>query len=125
VRPGTESLRRGIGFRAHCGGSFTGESSLKAEVYLEDDPEFRFALLDGLTIGREGDVNVSRLKDSKYVSRVHATFLKEGDSWYIRDEKSRNSTFVNSVRLEPGAKKKLKNDDLISLGYMSFIFVEK
>jgi hypothetical protein len=32
---------------------------MKAEVYLEDDPGFRFALLDGLTIGREGDINVA------------------------------------------------------------------
>ena len=98
---------------------------MKAEVYLEDDPGFRFALLDGLTIGREGDVNVGRLKGNKYVSRVHATFIKEGDSWYIRDENSRNSTFVNSIKLEPGEKKKLANDDLISLGFMSFIFTVK
>ena len=98
---------------------------MKAEVYLEDDPEFRFALLDGLTVGREGDVSVSKLKDSKYVSRVHATFLKEGNSWYVRDEKSKNCTFVNSVKLDPGEKRKLRNDDLVCLGYMSFIFVEK
>lgn len=98
---------------------------MKAELYAEDDHNFRFALLDGLTVGREGDVNVSRLEGSKFVSRVHATFLKEGDDWYIRDEKSKNFTYVNSVKLEPGSKKVLKNDDLVSLGFLSFIFVEK
>ncbi|MBI5696553.1 MAG: FHA domain-containing protein [Nitrospirae bacterium] len=97
---------------------------MKAEVYLEDDPAFRFALLDGLTVGREGDVKVAHLPGSKYVSRIHATFLKEGEAWYIRDENSRNSTFVNSVKLEPGVKTRLKKDDLISLGYMSFIYTE-
>jgi pSer/pThr/pTyr-binding forkhead associated (FHA) protein len=100
------------------------EAAMKAEVYLEDDPGFRFVLLDGLTIGREGDINVSSLPDSKYVSRVQATFLKEGASWYVRDENSRNSTFVNSVRLEPGEKRMLRNDDLISFGLMSFVFKE-
>jgi pSer/pThr/pTyr-binding forkhead associated (FHA) protein len=98
---------------------------MKAEVYLEDDPGFRFALLDGLTIGREGDINVSELPGSKFVSRIHATFLKEGGSWYVRDENSKNSTFVNSVRLEPGEKVKLKDEDLISIGSMSFVFKEK
>src|SRR5512143_125485 len=98
---------------------------MKAEVYLEDDPGFRFALLDGLTIGREGDINVSGLPGSKYVSRIHATFLKEGNAWYVRDENSKNSTFLNSVRLEPGAKVKLKDEDLISFGFMSFVFRER
>jgi len=95
---------------------------MKAEVYLEDDPGFRFALLDGLTIGREADVSLGELPDSKFVSRVHATFLKEGDDWFIRDEHSTNHTYVNSVIVEPGTKRKLNHNDLISLGYMSFIF---
>jgi pSer/pThr/pTyr-binding forkhead associated (FHA) protein len=98
---------------------------MKAEVYFEDDPNFAFPLLDGLTIGREADVDVSSLSGSRYVSRVHATFLKEGDDWYIRDEKSRNFTYVNSVKIEPGGKQKLKSDDLITLGYMSFVFTLK
>jgi len=98
---------------------------MKAEIYLEDDPEFRFALLDGLTIGREADVSVGDLADSKFVSRVHATILKESDGWYIRDEHSTNHTYVNSVMLEPGSKRKLSENDLISLGYMSFIYTER
>jgi pSer/pThr/pTyr-binding forkhead associated (FHA) protein len=98
---------------------------MKTEVYLEDDPSFRFALLDGLTVGREGDINLSRLPGSKFASRIHATFVKEGDEWYIRDEKSTNFTYVNSVKVEPGAKRRLKNNDLISIGYISFIFTEK
>jgi len=98
---------------------------MKAEVYLEDDPNFRFPLLDGLTIGREADINVGSLPGAKYLSRIHATFVKEGDAWYIKDEKSTNSTYVNSVKVDPGAKAVLKNNDLISLGYMSFIFVLK
>jgi pSer/pThr/pTyr-binding forkhead associated (FHA) protein len=98
---------------------------MKAEVYFEDDPSFRFPLLDGLTIGRDADINISSLKGSKFVSRVHATFLRDGDNWYIRDEKSSNSTFVNSVRIEPGEKHLLKNDDLISFGFMAFVFKMK
>ena len=92
---------------------------------MEDDPNFRFTLLDGLTVGREGDINVSGLEGGKFVSRIHATFIKGEDGWYIRDEKSKNFTFVNSVKLAPGGTQKLKNDDLISLGFMSFVFVEK
>lgn len=95
---------------------------MKAEVYLEDDPSFRFALLDGLTIGREADIDVSRLPENKFVSRVHATFLKESGGWSIRDEHSTNRTYLNSVALEPGERKPLKDGDLISLGYMCFIY---
>lgn len=98
---------------------------MKAEVYLEDDPSFRFALLDGLTIGREADIDVSRLPENKFVSRVHATFVKDGGAWYIRDEKSTNKTFVNSVAVAPGGKKKLSEGDLVSLGFMCFIYTEK
>lgn len=98
---------------------------MKAEVYLEDDPGFRFALLDGLTIGREADIDVSRLPENKFVSRVHATFIKDGSGWSIRDEKSTNRTYINSVALDPGEKRKLKDGDLISLGYMCFIYTEK
>jgi len=98
---------------------------MKAEVYFEDDPKFRFALLDGLTIGREGDVNVASLPGGHYVSRVHATFVKEGGGWAIRDEGSTNFTYVNSVKVEPGETHGLSNNDLISLGYMSFVYVEK
>jgi len=98
---------------------------MKAEIYLEDDSKFRFALLDGLTVGRDGDINVGALPGGKYVSRIHATFTKGDDGWYIRDENSRNSTFINSVKLAPGEKKRLRNDDLISLGFMSFVYTEK
>ena len=98
---------------------------MKAEVYLEDDPKFRFTLLDGLTIGREADINIGALDGSKFASRVHATFLKDGDGWSIRDEGSTNFTYVNSVRVGPGEKVRLKENDLISLGYMSFIYTEK
>ncbi len=65
---------------------------------------------------------MSRLKGSKYVSRVHATFVKGDDGWYVKDEGSSNGTFVNSVRVEPGAPRKLCEGDLVSLGFMSFVF---
>ena len=97
---------------------------MKAEVYLEDDPKFRFALLDGLTIGRGGDIDVSALPGSKYASRIHATFMHDEDGWSIRDEGSTNFTYVNSVKLAPGEKRRLKNGDLVSLGYMGFVFSE-
>jgi pSer/pThr/pTyr-binding forkhead associated (FHA) protein len=97
---------------------------MKAEVYLEDDPGFRFELADGLTIGRDADVSVSKFPGGKFVSRVHATFIKEPDGWYIRDEQSKNHTFVNSVAVPAGTKKKLKKDDLISLGYVCFVYTE-
>ena len=97
---------------------------MKAELYLEDEPSFRFKLLDGLTVGREGDVSVSALPGGQYVSRIHATFIKDGDGWCIRDEGSKNSTFVNSVKVGPGELRRLKPEDLVSLGYMSFIYTE-
>ncbi len=98
---------------------------MKPKLYFEDDESFHFPLLDGLTIGREADVNVSRLKGSRYVSRVHATFVKGEDGWYIKDEGSSNGTFVNSVKVAPGAARKLGDGDLISLGFMSFVFRTK
>ncbi len=50
------------------------------------------------------------------VSGEHATIAWTGKGWEIRDLGSRNGTFVNEGRLEPGAPRTLAVGDTISFG---------
>src|SRR6185312_2607793 len=63
------------------------------------------------TVGRseECDVNIPDVR----VSRVHARFVLQDDTYFIEDAGSRHGTFVNGARCE---RAQLKNNDEIRLG---------
>ena len=52
--------------------------------------------------------------DNSYVSRIHAQIVKEGGSFRIRDQKSKNGTFVNGNRID-GDGHVLRSGDRIEL----------
>ncbi len=56
------------------------------------------------------------------VSRQHAIILHKGDSYYIKDNKSTNHTYVNGKELEADEEMLLKNNSTISLGDEDFTF---
>lgn len=51
---------------------------------------------------------------SGYAARYQATFLCREGEWYIRDNNTKNGTYVNGIRLAPGMEVKLRVNDEIS-----------
>jgi diguanylate cyclase (GGDEF)-like protein len=64
------------------------------------------------TLGRSGDCTFTF--DDASLSREHARVMRVGTEYFLRDESSRNGTFVNNVRLTKAVA--LKNGDRIQLG---------
>jgi len=84
---------------------------------------------DGQTITAQGTVLRTGRQDGSDIkleqantSRLHATFFFEDGSWYIRDEKSTNGTYLNGTFVKPGKKYKLYVGDIISFGPEKYCF---
>jgi len=56
------------------------------------------------------------------ISRVHAIIVHKGDSYYIKDNKSTNFTYVNDVKVEGDEEVELRNNSKIRLSDEEFIF---
>lgn len=59
---------------------------------------------------------------SNVVSRTHATIIKREDEYFIKDENSKNYTYLNGVRLPPYSEYKLNSGDKICLANEEMIF---
>lgn len=59
--------------------------------------------------------------NSKFISRHHALFVKQGPAIFLMDLNSTNGTYVNSRRI---SNQVLINDDLISLGNHGLRFID-
>ena len=64
-------------------------------------------------IGRSRDCEL-RL-DNPYVARSQATFVHAQGEWYIRDNDSRNGTFLNGIRLAPDRLCRIRPGDEINV----------
>lgn len=90
-------------------------------LHVETNYETReITLADEVSFGRTNLANV--VLDDSSLSRLHATFWREGDEIWVQDENSSNGTFVNGARLT--GERLLKNGDEISLGGSTRIYVE-
>lgn len=70
---------------------------------------------DVVEIGRSTVISMNQhIMKYKRVSRHHATFTKENDSWFITDHKSMNFLYVNFERIHNTVK--LNIGDIIGLG---------
>ena len=65
-----------------------------------------------ISIGRSKENAIS--VDSTSVSRFHGEFICTGSHWVYRDLGSTNGTSINSVRMQPGHLKLLKDRDMVS-----------
>ena len=87
-----------------------------------NQPDFVFEIKDGAIIGRDGDIDISSLYNSDYISGKHAAFHFNNGNWYIEDLKSMNGTLVNQVRLQENQKQIIYEGDKITLANVTFIF---
>lgn len=66
-----------------------------------------------VTVGR-GKMCDFLLAGKATVSRLHATFFYEHGMWFLRDDFSKNGTWINGVKIQPGKKYQLAaNDEII------------
>lgn len=76
-----------------------------------------------ITLGRAvtNDITI----DHRAVSRLHAFFMRDPKSktWRISDSSSRNGTYVNDQRVEPGSWLDVKDRSIIRLGAAQVIFM--
>jgi pSer/pThr/pTyr-binding forkhead associated (FHA) protein len=65
-----------------------------------------------ITIGRSKKNDI--VASDSYVSSTHCVLIKDGQSYFIQDLDSSNGTFINGTEIQ--GKKKLRNNDTVSLG---------
>ncbi len=68
----------------------------------------------GLTIGRSPDCTIVLSPNEILVSSKHATFLYHDETFAVRDDGSRNGTFVNGEKIT--ASHNLRHGDLVQFG---------
>jgi predicted nucleic acid-binding Zn ribbon protein len=106
----------GTRFCMVCGTPIAAQATTSGEGYLvlRDGPDAgqRYALRDGLTIGRTADNDV--VLAMQLVSRRHAALRRTGEGYAIVDLGSSNGTRVNGARIERSAP--LRDGDTIAIG---------
>ncbi len=87
------------------------------------------ALPDGTEQPLEGTTSIGRFLDndlvvaSTTVSRHHARLIRgEGGRWFVEDRGSRNGTFLNRTRIQPGVPLPLHHSDRIGIGSETIVF---
>ncbi|MBX9652654.1 FHA domain-containing protein, partial [bacterium] len=75
-------------------------------------------ITDEVRIGRHPDCEVPL--DGNSVSRFHAHMTRDGQSYFIEDQKSRNGTLVNGKRIE--ARVKLNDNDRVKICETLFVY---
>jgi hypothetical protein len=68
------------------------------------------------------EVDLASLPESTTVSRVHATITYDGNTCTVTDLDSKNSTYINSKRLEPHQPSPIIDGDRLNFGRVSCIF---
>lgn len=56
------------------------------------------------------------------VGKLHAEMTKTTEGYFISDLNSKNGTFINGERIEPGKENRIQNEDYITLGNEKFVF---
>lgn len=89
----------------------------------EEGLEFSLKDKTRLRLGRFEDNDL--IFSDTSVSRHHATGIFKEGKWFIRDENSRNGTWVNEANLKPSLETPLSNLDVVKLGVYDLRYVDK
>ena len=96
---------------------------LRARLECLDEPSMRFAVYNGNIAGRNGEIDLTPLSRSKYISRKHARFENFGqEGWQIVNLSQTNPTLVNGQPIPVGGKSTLSGGEEITLADTRFIF---
>ena len=94
---------------------------LRWKILLEDIDswdKYSFTFYDAVGIGRSQDGNMYEkflpvIGDGR-VSKLHCAIIRRGDKLYLKDEGSRNGTYLNGVRIDRPVV--IQRDDIIGIG---------
>ncbi|MFN7966057.1 MAG: cyclic nucleotide-binding domain-containing protein [Acidobacteriota bacterium] len=69
------------------------------------------------------EIDLSTADTKRSVSRRHARLSWRGDTWYVSEEiGALNGTFVNGVKLRPGSRAPLSDNDVVSVGMVRLVY---
>ena len=80
-----------------------------------------FEITGPFRIGRDDDCQIK--VDNTLASRIHASIWVDHGQLLLRDERSRNGTFVNGRRLPPGESHRLYDADRVQIVGATYIVV--
>lgn len=115
-----ESRRRPVREQAECRTS-SASAKRRWKIILEDvdqQDQYSFIFYDSLGIGRvsassECDKFLSLPEDLR-VSKVHCAIIRSGDKLYLRDEGSKNHTYLNGKQIHKPIV--IQKEDVITVG---------
>ena len=76
---------------------------------------------DKLTLGRDKHNNIV-LKDP-FISKNHMMIVQDEENYFLEDLNSANGTYINRQKVEDVVS--LKNGDVVEVGNVEFLFVNK
>ena len=62
--------------------------------------------------------------DDESISKSHAAFQRRGEDWFVKDVRSRNGTYVDGRRLNPGEEARVHSGTQVTFGLLAAYFVE-
>ena len=80
-----------------------------------------YSIDEAISLGRHGDNDIV-IKDP-YVSKQHFQIIKDEGKFYLEDLNSANGTSLNGGKVLDVVK--LKNGDIIKIGQIEFLFVNR
>jgi len=88
------------------------------------EPDVILQVKAGDTIGREGDVDLTQLKDAEYMSRKHARFQFKHGKWFVENLSTKSFTYVNGKQVDPNAQQQIEPGDRLTFGIIRCTFKE-
>lgn len=99
------------------------EEAVVAHLYSAENPQTPIYInANPFKVGRNPEL-VEYVINSPYIGRIHAYIEREGNQYYLSDNKSTNGTFLNTYRIPPEQRVPLKNGDIIRFAKHAFQFV--
>ncbi|MHB8895808.1 MAG: FHA domain-containing protein [Candidatus Geothermincolia bacterium] len=98
--------------------------SANAVLDCTSEPGVTLSVASGDIIGREGDVDITLLKDAEYLSRKHARFHSKGGKWLVENLSTKSFTYVNGKQVPPNAEVEIETGDRLTFGIIRCTFQE-
>ncbi len=80
-----------------------------------------YSIDDSITLGRHGDNNIV-IKDP-FISKRHFQIMEDEGDYYLEDLNSANGTYLNGDKIFDVVK--LNDGDIIRIGQIEFLFVNR